>query len=84
MLTTHLENPYGYGRVVKREAGRLIRIVEEKDASAEEREITEVNSGIYCVDAEFLFNALTGLKCDNAISSECTVRPYLRSPTIVT
>ncbi|HZV80947.1 MAG TPA: NTP transferase domain-containing protein, partial [Geobacteraceae bacterium] len=51
VLTTHLENPYGYGRVVKREGGRIIRIVEEKDATEEERFITEINSGIYCVDA---------------------------------
>ncbi|NVN98139.1 MAG: bifunctional UDP-N-acetylglucosamine diphosphorylase/glucosamine-1-phosphate N-acetyltransferase GlmU [Geobacteraceae bacterium] len=66
VLTTHLENPFGYGRVVKREGGRISRIVEEKDATPEEREIDEINSGIYCVSAEFLFKALAGLKCDNA------------------
>lgn len=66
VLTTHLENPYGYGRVVKREAGRVLRIVEEKDASDEERGITEVNAGIYCVDAAFLFDAVTAIANDNA------------------
>jgi bifunctional UDP-N-acetylglucosamine pyrophosphorylase/glucosamine-1-phosphate N-acetyltransferase len=66
VLTTHLDNPYGYGRVVKREGGRINRIVEEKDANPEQREITEINSGIYCVDAGFLFKALAGLKNDNA------------------
>lgn len=66
VLTTHLENPYGYGRVVKREGGRISRIVEEKDASDAEREIKEINSGIYCVDAEFLFKAVGRLKNDNA------------------
>jgi bifunctional UDP-N-acetylglucosamine pyrophosphorylase/glucosamine-1-phosphate N-acetyltransferase len=66
VLTTHLENPYGYGRVVKREGGRIVRIVEEKDADEEEREITEVNSGIYCVEARFLFRAVGRLKNDNA------------------
>ncbi len=66
VLTTHLDNPFGYGRIVKREGGRISRIVEEKDANSEEQEITEINSGIYCVSAEFLFDALSGLKCDNA------------------
>lgn len=66
VLTTHLDNPFGYGRIVKREGGRISRIVEEKDASPEEQEIAEINSGIYCVSAEFLFTALADLKCDNA------------------
>jgi len=66
VLTTHLENPFGYGRVIKREGGRISRIVEEKDASSEEKEISEVNSGIYCVSSEFLFDAVSGLKNDNA------------------
>jgi len=66
VLTTHVDNPYGYGRIVKREGGRICRIVEEKDASSEEREISEINSGIYCVAAEFLFRALAGLNNDNA------------------
>jgi len=66
VLTTHIDNPYGYGRIVKRQGGRICRIIEEKDATPEEREITEVNSGIYCIEAEFLFRALSGLKNDNA------------------
>lgn len=66
VLTTHLAAPYGYGRIVKREGGRISRIVEEKDATAEERGISEINSGIYCVSAEFLFAALASLNCDNA------------------
>jgi bifunctional UDP-N-acetylglucosamine pyrophosphorylase/glucosamine-1-phosphate N-acetyltransferase len=66
VLTTHLDNPYGYGRVVKREGGRILRIVEEKDATEEEKGITEVNSGIYCVETEFLFDAVLNLKKDNA------------------
>lgn len=66
VLTTHLENPYGYGRVIKREGGRVLRIVEEKDATEEERNITEVNSGIYCVEAAFLFDAVRNLGNDNA------------------
>jgi bifunctional UDP-N-acetylglucosamine pyrophosphorylase/glucosamine-1-phosphate N-acetyltransferase len=66
VLTTHLADPHGYGRIVKREGGRIVRIVEEKDASLEERELTEINSGIYCVEAAFLFAAVSRLKNDNA------------------
>jgi bifunctional UDP-N-acetylglucosamine pyrophosphorylase / glucosamine-1-phosphate N-acetyltransferase len=66
VLTAHREDPYGYGRVIKREGGRVLRIVEEKDATPEERQITEVNSGIYCADAEFLLDAVAGLSNENA------------------
>ena len=66
VLTTHLADPYGYGRVLKREANRIVRIVEEKDATPQEREIDEINSGIYCVEAGFLFDAVSRLKNDNA------------------
>ena len=66
VLTTHLTNPYGYGRVVTREGGRILRIVEEKDATCAERGITEINSGIYCVEADFLFAAVANLRNDNA------------------
>jgi bifunctional UDP-N-acetylglucosamine pyrophosphorylase / glucosamine-1-phosphate N-acetyltransferase len=66
VLTTHLDNPHGYGRVVKREGGRVLRIVEETDATEEEKDITEVNSGIYCVESDFLFDAVLTLTNDNA------------------
>lgn len=66
VLTTHLDNPAGYGRVVKREEGGVLRIVEEKDATAEERGVREINAGIYCVEAGFLFEAVARLGNDNA------------------
>lgn len=65
VLTTVVDDPFGYGRVVKREAGRILRIVEEKDATEEERDISEINSGIYCVRSEFLFDAVSRLGNDN-------------------
>lgn len=65
VLTTCMDNPFGYGRVIKREGGMVIRIVEEKDASHEEKEIREINSGIYCVEAGFLFDAVSALSNDN-------------------
>lgn len=66
VLTARFDNPYGYGRVVKKEDGSVLRIVEEKDADDKEREITEINSGIYCVESKFLFDALARLGNDNA------------------
>ncbi|HVQ41934.1 MAG TPA: bifunctional UDP-N-acetylglucosamine diphosphorylase/glucosamine-1-phosphate N-acetyltransferase GlmU [Vicinamibacterales bacterium] len=66
VLTTELAEPYGYGRIVRDEAGRIARIVEERDASGAERDIKEINSGIYCFDAAPLFGALKQLAADNA------------------
>jgi bifunctional UDP-N-acetylglucosamine pyrophosphorylase/glucosamine-1-phosphate N-acetyltransferase len=66
VLTAHLAEPRGYGRIVKGYGGRILRIVEEKDATEVEREIEEINSGIYCVEASFLFEAVTGIDRDNA------------------
>jgi bifunctional UDP-N-acetylglucosamine pyrophosphorylase/glucosamine-1-phosphate N-acetyltransferase len=58
VLTAVLPDPAGYGRIVRDTQGRIQAIVEERDASAQERLIREVNSGIYCVQAPFLFTAL--------------------------
>jgi bifunctional UDP-N-acetylglucosamine pyrophosphorylase/glucosamine-1-phosphate N-acetyltransferase len=58
MLTAELPNPTGYGRVIKNEEGHLLRVVEEKDATEEERSIREINGGIYLFDAEALFQTL--------------------------
>lgn len=66
VLTSNVANPFGYGRMVRDPMYRLRRIVEEKDASAEERQIREINSGIYCFDAKKLAEALPLLKNDNA------------------
>ncbi|RNC72248.1 MAG: bifunctional UDP-N-acetylglucosamine diphosphorylase/glucosamine-1-phosphate N-acetyltransferase GlmU [Desulfuromonadales bacterium] len=66
ILTTRLANPFGYGRIVRGYDGRVIRIVEEKDASSEIRSCTEVNAGIYCADADFLFDAVRRIGNDNA------------------
>jgi bifunctional UDP-N-acetylglucosamine pyrophosphorylase / glucosamine-1-phosphate N-acetyltransferase len=66
VLTAELDDPYGYGRIVRDGAGRIDRIVEERDASREERTIREVNSGIYAFDLHPLFPALHGLAAENA------------------
>jgi bifunctional UDP-N-acetylglucosamine pyrophosphorylase/glucosamine-1-phosphate N-acetyltransferase len=66
ILTVQLEDPTGYGRVVRDEAGMFDKIVEQKDASEEELKVTEINSGIYCFDTKKLFETLSGVSNDNA------------------
>ena len=66
VLTAVIEDPYGYGRVVRDGSGRVTGIVEQKDADPKEREIREINSGIYCMDSDFLFNNIKGIGNDNA------------------
>ncbi len=65
LLTVFLENPKGYGRVLRSEEGAIDRIVEEKDATEEERTVKEVNTGVYLCDADFLFRALAQIQPNN-------------------
>ncbi len=66
LLTVHLDNPTGYGRIVRDQHGAVTRIIEEKDATEHERTITEVNSGIMCTSANRMRAWLTQLENDNA------------------
>ncbi len=66
ILTMELNDPTGYGRIIKAGSGDFLRIVEEKDASTEEKKVTEVNSGTYVFDKEFLFKGLKIVNRDNA------------------
>jgi len=65
ILTIKLENPTGYGRIVRDEANNFLRITEHRDCSDEERKIREVNSGIYCFDSRKLFDALRRVRPAN-------------------
>jgi bifunctional UDP-N-acetylglucosamine pyrophosphorylase/glucosamine-1-phosphate N-acetyltransferase len=65
ILSVRLENPTGYGRIVRDENERFLRIVEQKDASPEEQKVREINSGIYCFDARKLFAALKRVEPSN-------------------
>jgi bifunctional UDP-N-acetylglucosamine pyrophosphorylase / glucosamine-1-phosphate N-acetyltransferase len=65
VLTAVIDDPHGYGRIV-RENGRITAIVEHKDASAAAREIREINSGIYAFDIAPLFGALKQIGAANA------------------
>ena len=66
VLTAHVADPSGYGRIVRDGAARLLRIVEHKDATAEELALTEINTGIMVVDVALLQRWIPRLGNDNA------------------
>lgn len=66
ILTVRMENPTGYGRVVRDDTGGFQKIVEQRDATEEQRQIREINSGIYCFDSDKLFAALAEIRPDNS------------------
>jgi bifunctional UDP-N-acetylglucosamine pyrophosphorylase/glucosamine-1-phosphate N-acetyltransferase len=65
VMTTRMSEPANYGRIVTDAEGNILRIVEEKDATTDEKEINEINAGIYCVDSQFLFGGLREVDTDN-------------------
>jgi len=66
LVTATPPDATGYGRIVRDERGHVISVVEQKDASPEERAITEINAGIYCGPADFFRQAVMGLGTGNA------------------
>ena len=66
VLTVELADPHGYGRIVRNAAGQVVRIVEQKDASAEERSIREINTGIMAMPTARLGEWLSRLSSNNA------------------
>lgn len=68
VMSAEFDNPFGYGRIVKDNSGNLIKIVEQKDATDKEKNIKEINSGIYCVDAKKLKYTISKLNNNNSQS----------------
>jgi bifunctional UDP-N-acetylglucosamine pyrophosphorylase/glucosamine-1-phosphate N-acetyltransferase len=66
LMTTRLEDPTHYGRIICDDEGNVVRIAEEKDASSFEKSIQEINAGIYLAEAQFLFLALDRVGSDNS------------------
>ncbi|UQZ84905.1 Bifunctional protein GlmU [Paenibacillus konkukensis] len=66
VMTAIFDNPFGLGRIIRDENGRVSRIVEQKDCNAEEREIREINSGMYCFTNRKLFEALNKVTNNNS------------------
>jgi len=65
ILSVRLENPTGYGRIIRDEHSAFRKIVEQRDATEEERQVKEINSGIYCFEAKALFDALRKVEPKN-------------------
>ena len=68
-LTVHKDNPFGLGRIVRDGSGRVVRIVEEKNASGTEKKIQEINTGFYCFSKDFLFEYIDSIE-KNPVSGE--------------
>lgn len=65
ILTAEMENPYGYGRIIRDEDARIIKIVEQKDACEKEKLVREINSGIFAFRGKELKDAISKLTTDN-------------------
>lgn len=66
VLTAHMEDPTGYGRIIRDESGKVVRIVEQKDGKPEELAVQEINTGMYAFDSQKLWPCLDQLSDDNA------------------
>ncbi|MBF0495098.1 MAG: bifunctional N-acetylglucosamine-1-phosphate uridyltransferase/glucosamine-1-phosphate acetyltransferase [Deltaproteobacteria bacterium] len=65
VMTVQIDNPSGYGRIIKNDQGSVSAIVEHKDATPAQLRITEINTGIYLVDSRLLFSLVNEIKDDN-------------------
>ncbi|MFJ7936801.1 bifunctional UDP-N-acetylglucosamine diphosphorylase/glucosamine-1-phosphate N-acetyltransferase GlmU [Sporosarcina sp. NPDC096371] len=65
ILTANADDPTGYGRIIRGQDGQVLRNVEQKDATPEEQEVTEINTGTYCFDNKVLFETLKKVKNNN-------------------
>lgn len=66
ILSARMENPYGYGRLVCEDNGSVVRIVEEADATDQERRIELINTGIYCTNRDLLVKLIAEIGTNNA------------------
>lgn len=66
VLTAIMDDPFGYGRIIRDESGNVQGIVEQKDATDEQKAIKEINTGIYCMECPKMFDVLATLTNDNA------------------
>lgn len=65
ILTTFTDNPFGFGRIIRDEYSKVCLIIEENNASLSQKQIREINSGIYCFNAQDLLQALNSVKMDS-------------------
>ncbi len=65
VLTAELDDPSGYGRIIRDKKGKVTRIIEDRDASAHEKEVKEINTGTYCVEAYWLKKEIEAIASKN-------------------
>jgi len=65
LITSNVINPKGYGRIIRDVKGNIQKIVEEKDATTQDRRVNEINSGIYCVKSDYLWHSLDKIRTNN-------------------
>ena len=70
VLTARVPNPAGYGRIIRDDSGAFLKITEEADATADERAVDEINSGVYAFEAHLLGDAVKRVPTDNAKGEE--------------
>jgi bifunctional UDP-N-acetylglucosamine pyrophosphorylase/glucosamine-1-phosphate N-acetyltransferase len=70
VLTARVANPHGYGRIIRDDSGEFLAIVEEADATAGQRAVDEINSGVYAFEAHLLGDAVKRVPTDNAKGEE--------------
>jgi bifunctional UDP-N-acetylglucosamine pyrophosphorylase / glucosamine-1-phosphate N-acetyltransferase len=70
VLTTLLPDPTGYGRILRNDSGAFAEIIEETDATPEQRAVTEINSGVYAFESDLLADAVKRLPTDNVRGEE--------------
>jgi len=70
VLTAHAPDPTGYGRVIRDQSGQVTGIIEEADATAEQRQVTEISSGIFAFDGDLLADAIKRVPTANAAGEE--------------
>ena len=66
VLTSIVDNPKGYGRIIRDEEGKVLKIVEHKDCNSQEIKVNEINSGMYCFDIEILLQSLSKINNSNS------------------
>jgi UDP-N-acetylglucosamine diphosphorylase/glucosamine-1-phosphate N-acetyltransferase len=66
VLTSHVENPFGYGRIIKHDNNHISKIIEQKDGNDDELKINLVNGGMYIFRTKYLIQYITELNCNNA------------------
>jgi bifunctional UDP-N-acetylglucosamine pyrophosphorylase/glucosamine-1-phosphate N-acetyltransferase len=70
VLTARVSNPTGYGRIIRDDSGAFLKIIEEADASPDQRAVDEINSGVYAFEAHLLGDAVKRVPTDNAKGEE--------------